>query len=253
MSPDANPDDIRCPLCELRDGSAPFARDEFREYLLCANCDLVFVPARFHPTADAERQRYDLHQNDPADPGYRGFLSALVEPMKARLSPGAEGLDFGCGPTAALCSMLEEASFRMSRYDPFYAPERGVLERSYDFVTCTEAAEHFFDPAREWALLQRLVRPGGWLGIMTLLREPDTDFARWWYRRDFTHVAFYSRRTFEWLARRDGLALEIHGASVALLGSPAIPPISPECSINPSVLRDPDRIAPVTLAGPGRN
>ncbi len=213
----------RCPLCERRETSTPFARDESREYLVCSNCDLVFVPPQFHPGPAAERQRYDLHQNDPEDPGYRAFLSLLIEPLRATLPEGAAGLDFGCGPTTALTGLLEEAGFRMSRFDPFYAPGRGVLQRAYDFVTCTEAAEHFFDPAREWALLVTLVRPGGWLGIMTLLREQDVDFAQWWYRRDFTHVAFYSRRTFEWLARRDGLALAIHGASVVLLGKPSGP------------------------------
>jgi hypothetical protein len=215
-------EDLPCPLCAERGTTSPFARDATREYLICARCDLVFVPPSSHPPADEEKKRYDTHRNDPADPGYRTFLSKLVDPLKAKLPPAGEGVDFGCGATAVLALMLEESGFRMRRYDPFYAPDPSVLEQTYDFIACSEAIEHFFRPAREWDLFLRLVRPGGWLGIMTLLREPDIDFSRWWYRNDFTHVAFYSRRTFEWLARRDGLDLEFYGQSVALLRAPLI-------------------------------
>ena len=211
---------LSCPLCARCDTLAPFARDATREYLICSQCDLVFVPPRWQPEAEKEKQRYDTHQNDPADPGYRRFLAKLVAPLTARLPAGARGLDFGCGPTAVLALLLEEAGFRMRRFDPFYAADRAVLEQTYDFIACSEAIEHFFHPAQEWELFLQLVKPGGWLGIMTLLREPDTDFVRWWYRNDFTHVAFYSRRTFEWLAQRDGLAVEFEGSSVVLLRKP---------------------------------
>lgn len=209
-----------CPLCNERDSITAFAGNAARRYLICAQCDLVFMPPQYHPTADVERRRYDLHRNDPADPGYRQFLAQLANPLRARLPAGSTGLDFGCGPTAVLAVLLDEAGFRMSRYDPFYAPDRGVLAQTYDFIACSEAMEHFFQPAREWELFLRLAKPGGWLGIMTLLREPETDFAGWWYREDITHVCFYSRRTFEWLARRDGLAVEFEGKSVVLLKKP---------------------------------
>lgn len=211
-----------CPLCGEQKAVSHLAGVAGRDYLLCGTCDLVFIPPVQQPTADEEKRRYDLHQNTPDDHGYRQFLSQLVEPLAARLPAGANGLDFGCGPTAVPALMLEEAGFRMSRYDPFYAPDRSVLERAYDFVTCTEVVEHFFQPGREWKLLMHVVKPGGWLGIMTYLRDPQMDFAGWWYPRDITHVCFYSRLTFEWLARRDGLDLEFMGKSVVLLRKPAL-------------------------------
>ncbi|MEI6970830.1 MAG: class I SAM-dependent methyltransferase [bacterium] len=209
-----------CPLCEEENAIHRLAAGLDRPYLLCGRCDLVFVPPPSHPSPEEERARYDQHRNSPADTGYRRFLSQLVDPLIRRLKPGAAGLDFGCGPTAVLSLMLEEAGFRMSRYDPFYAPDRGVLDESYDFIACSEAIEHFFRPAGEWSLLLRLLKPGGLLGIMTLLREPGTDFAGWWYRSDITHVCFYSRRTFKWLADRDRLDLEFQGTNIALLGKP---------------------------------
>ena len=175
------------------------------------------MPPQQHPSPAAEKQRYDLHCNHASDQGYRQFLSQLTEPLTARLQPGANGLDFGCGPTAVIALILENGGFRMNRYDPFYAPDRSVLETSYDFIACVEAMEHFFQPALEWKLFLHLVKPGGWIGIMTALREPQTDFINWWYRKDITHVCFYSRRTFEWLAMRDGLEVEFISKSVIIM------------------------------------
>ena len=63
-------------------------------------------------------------------------------------------------------------------YDPLFAPDRGVLQATYDFVTCTETAEHFHDPALEFARLDALLRPGGLLGLMTVFQNDDTRFRR---------------------------------------------------------------------------
>ena len=108
-----------CPLCGE---AAPhhYHRDLRREYLQCVRCALVFVPSHYHLDRDAERAEYELHENDPADAGYRRFLSRLVDPLVQRLPDNAAGLDFGCGPGPALAAMLEEQGFSMSLYDPFY-------------------------------------------------------------------------------------------------------------------------------------
>jgi SAM-dependent methyltransferase len=195
-----------CPLCG---GAAlPFACVHSRDYFSCDGCGLAFVAPWQRPEPAAERARYDTHRNDPADPGYRAFLGRLAEPLAARLPPGATGLDYGSGPGPALSLMLEERGFRMRIFDPFYAPDPAPLLRTYDFITCTEVAEHFFDPATEFARLHDLLRPGGWLGVMTLLLDGDIDFAAWWYVRDPTHVCFYRPRTMQWLADRHGWSYE---------------------------------------------
>ena len=68
--------------------------------------------------------------------------------------------------------MLEEQGYRMSLYDPFFAPSPDALERRYDFITCTETVEHFYQPGKEFRRLDRLLRSGGWLGVMTEMLEP---------------------------------------------------------------------------------
>lgn len=197
----------RCCLCG-DSGVAPFASVEGREYLRCRRCRLTFLSRAQLPARDEEKRQYDLHENDPHDPGYRRFLSQLTTPLVARLDAGVEGLDFGCGPGPALALMLEQAGFPMRTWDPIYAADDDALTRSYDFVTSTEVFEHLHQPAREWARLQSLVAPGGWLAVMTRFLIDDRHFPRWHYRRDPTHVCFWQPRTFQWLARRDGWRVE---------------------------------------------
>ena len=159
-----------CPLCREQQ-TAWLVQVEQRDYYRCPTCQLRFLDPDAHPGPEAERAVYDLHQNDPADPGYRRFLAQLAEPLLKKLPADSRGLDFGCGPGPALAAMMVEAGHLVALYDPIYVPDISVLEGHYDFVTCTEVAEHFHDPAREFERLDALLRPGGWLGIMT--RFPD--------------------------------------------------------------------------------
>lgn len=113
--------------------------------------------------------------------------------------------------------MLAERGLTVRAYDPIYAPATMSLQAQYDFVTCTEAVEHFHRPAREWSLLIALLKPTGWLAIMTKLHQGKDAFSTWHYKNDPTHVSFFSRRSFEYLADRDRLRLEFIGNDVILL------------------------------------
>jgi 2-polyprenyl-3-methyl-5-hydroxy-6-metoxy-1,4-benzoquinol methylase len=186
-------------------------------YWRCRNCRATFIDARHLPEPTEELNRYRLHRNDPDDPGYRRSLNRLAGPLLERLEPGLEGLDYGCGPGPALARMLTEAGHRIQLYDPFFHPDAALLDRTYAFITCTEVAEHFHRPAAEFETLNRLLRPGGWLGIMTCFQTDDTRFADWHYRRDPTHVVFYREETFRWLAGRFDWACEIPARNVVLM------------------------------------
>lgn len=170
--------------------------------------------ARLAP--DAERAHYDFHENDPADEGYRAFLSRLATPLVRKLAPGAEGLDYGSGPGPTLSVILEEQGFGMTIYDPFFAPEEGALRRTYDFITCTETVEHFFRPREEFERLDALLRPGGWLAAMTEIRREDVPFRDWRYARDPTHVSFYRVATMDWIAGHFGWHRELPHPNVVL-------------------------------------
>jgi len=153
---------------------------------------------------EAEKARYDSHQNDPTDDRYVGFLKRLAIPLSERLLPGARGLDYGCGPGPTMSAMLAEKGFHVDNYDPFYFPDESLLSKTYDFISCSETVEHFFQPRREFERLSRLLRPGGSLGIMTEFLNDMDAFAEWWYHRDPTHVCFYSVKTLDWIAEWQG-------------------------------------------------
>lgn len=110
----------------------------------------------------------------------------------------------------------------MTLYDPFFWPDSTVFEGKFDFITASEVMEHLYSPKMELQRLFAMLRPGGWLGVMTLFYDARIDFAGWHYRRDPTHVAFYSHRTLVWLALQLGFEKPIFsGERIALLRRPA--------------------------------
>lgn len=205
-----------CTLCH-QNTAVHYHRNDIYTYLHCPVCDLVFVtPEERLPPAD-EKQRYDNHENDPNDPNYRDFLSQIFDPLNDRIEPNSYGLDYGSGPGPTLSIMFEEAGHRVEMFDPFYANTPSVFNNSYDFITSTETAEHFYDPGKEFERLWKLLKPGGNLGIMTLLRPEDEPFGEWYYIKEDTHVSLYSEKTFRWLANQLSAGLTILGDRVTLL------------------------------------
>ena len=205
-----------CVVC-LAAGPRPFMEVEGQGYWRCDVCEATFLDPGQRPTPEDEFAHYRHHENDPDDPRYRAFLSKLAVPLLTKLKPGMSGLDYGCGPGPALAAMLEEAGLGMRLYDPFFRPGRDALQRTYDVITLSEVAEHFFDPAAEFAQLDRLLKPGGWLGMMTCFQTDDARFANWHYRRDPTHVVFYRPATLQVIAEQQGWSCEIPCKDVALM------------------------------------
>lgn len=206
-----------CPICPSPTDTHVFAEVASRTYWRCDACEATFLDPQQLPSRTDELTRYQQHRNEADDPGYRRFLSRLATPLLERLAPNQSGLDYGCGPEPVLAGMLREAGHRMALYDPLFRDDVAVLEHAYDFVTCTEVVEHFHHPAEEFARLDGLLKPGGWLAVMTNFLTDEVSFANWHYRRDFTHVVFYREKTFRVIAERHGWRCEIPAANVALL------------------------------------
>lgn len=203
-----------CVLCRSADVD-PYVYAHERPHYMCRLCGLIFVHSEFHPDAVTERARYETHNNAPSDKRYRAFLNRLAEPLVHRLPAGAQGLDYGSGPGPTLSVMLEERGYNVEMFDPFFAPETDVLERTYDFITCTETVEHFHWPRREFECFQRMLRPAGLLAVMTTWAD-GKNFEDWSYARDVTHVCFYRKKTMHWIADHFGWTLDSPQPNVAL-------------------------------------
>jgi len=206
---------IKCPLC--RDSAvADFHSDRKRDFKSCLSCQMVFVPPEYHLSPYEERIRYNLHQNDAGDPGYRSFLERLYTPVRNSLRKGDRGLDFGSGPKPVLAHMFREDGFETDSYDPFFAENPTVFARKYDFITASEVLEHLRDPGGELERIFQILKPGGILGIMTEMLPDRSDFGSWYYKRDMTHISFYSPPVFRWIARNWNRSVEFPIAGVAL-------------------------------------
>ncbi|MDA8622140.1 class I SAM-dependent methyltransferase [Psychrosphaera sp.] len=238
-----------CPLCD-HEKVAHYFTDKKRDYLQCQQCLLVFVPPEFHLSTSNEKSEYDKHENQLEDFGYLTFLSRLAKPLltdlinpdfanefasrPAKSASGSDlnnillnkkkralaGLDFGCGPGPALAFELRRLGLNISEYDIYYADDKSLLNKQYDFITCTEVVEHFNRPSKEISQLINMIAPGGLLAIMTKLVIDKQRFANWHYKNDPTHISFFSQQTFEFVANKFGLTLEFVDKDVIFLKKP---------------------------------
>ena len=190
---------MNCLICN-KPSALRFLTVDDKTYWKCEQCLLVFLDPKFRLSPSEERFRYQQHNNDIHDEYYRLFLSKLFNPIKENLKSGVRGLDFGCGPGPALVEMFKEENFQMDLYDPFFFKDDLVFSKAYEFIVCTEAVEHFFEPAKEFKNIDRMLIKGGCFGLMTTFLDDEKGFGQWYYRKDPTHVAFYRPKTFEVIA-----------------------------------------------------
>lgn len=132
------------------------------------------------------------------------FLERAVLPF---VSSG-RALDFGCGPGPVLADLMRDRGFEVEVYDPFFQPDKDVLEGPYDVITSTEVMEHVTGTIGAWETLVEALKPGGILAVMTHLHPGKEGFDGWWYHRDPTHIRFFSERTLSWIAARFDLDLQ---------------------------------------------
>lgn len=208
-----------CPLC-LEQKTVPYYEDKRRPYIQCKTCSLVFVPPSYYLSAEQEKAEYDKHENSLEDEGYRRFLSRTAKPLLERLEQPSLGLDFGCSMAPVLAHMLQEQGHTVSLYDHFYYSDKHTLAQSYDFITATEVIEHLHQPLVVLEQLWGLLKPAGYLVLMTKRVRDQQAFTTWHYKNDPTHVCFFSEATFSWLAQRWQAQYEIVAADVVIFTKP---------------------------------
>ncbi len=197
-----------------------FAEINAKAYWQCFECSAKFLDKSHYLTSEDEYAHYCTHENVIGDPNYCSFLSRLSTPLKRLLSTHKTGLDYGCGPGPALCSMLEEEGYEMHKYDPFFYPDKAIFSKQFDFITCSETVEHFYYPFAEFELFDKMLNPSGIIGIMTNFLCDDALFENWYYRRDPTHVVFYAKNTFQTIARKRSWLCQFPDKNIAILTKP---------------------------------
>ena len=194
-----------CPLCASRGPYTNITGPKGRGYLLCENCQLIFMQREFLPDRTAEKQRYQAHQNGPQDAGYVQFLNRAIIPALPYLNGSMRGLDYGCGPAPTLSGLLDTHGLHCENYDPYFYPE--FPEGHFDFIFATEVVEHFFHPGQELQRISALLKSGGFLTIMTEPWVSLQGFSDWHYAKDMTHVCFYHANTIAYICTRYGFEI----------------------------------------------
>jgi len=93
-------------------------------------------------------------------------------------------------------------------YDLFFNLDEAYKVKKYNLIILTEVLEHLENPLVILRELFERLEPQGIISTMTLFHPNDPEkFSKWWYRRDITHISFYTLRTLKEIAGSLGLDL----------------------------------------------
>jgi hypothetical protein len=200
--------DISCLICgAVMKSFRPTVED--RIYHECPICHWIALDPKHFLTPEAQKERYLQHENSDQDAGYvamfEDFIATCVEPFVPK---GGLVLDYGSGPEPVLAGLLAQKGYQAQTFDLFFDVNNAALKKPYDAIVLTEVLEHLSDPVEVLKPLATKLKPGGVVALMTLFHPKDREkFGAWWYRRDKTHVTFYTVETMRKLAAVLGLTL----------------------------------------------
>lgn len=227
-----------CPACGATDwetigGEAgAFCEDSggrrFRQppYVIrrCEQCDLYFKSRTMPPVqldsyyAGLDSTTFDRSGDFPTD----RYLRAQLD----QLSSGSRVLDFGCSTGRILSPhtiRLQCLGVEPNRPAAELAGRRGIqivredrlpliAGEGFDAIILADVYEHLARPVDLVQTLAALLKPGGWLAIVTGNADairPRDRLAEFWYFRLAGHLHMLSERHAGWLARRVGLDLDV--------------------------------------------
>jgi hypothetical protein len=204
---------ISCPICNSPSESF-FDKQLNIFFYECKNCFLFFKNNFLNE--DEEKKRYDLHDNSIDNQGYVNYLKEFINNYILDYIDNYKQtnlLDFGSGSNQVLINIFKKyysnyQNVNLYSYDKYFDNNENWKNNKYDIIVTTEVLEHLAKPLEELKLLHDLMNKNSYLIIMTNFHNNDkTDFLKWWYRRDPTHLSFFSLNTFEYLA--DKLDMQI--------------------------------------------
>jgi len=192
---------ISCKICSKNTHPIYDAQYE-QNYFYCPRCEFIFLDESKVISSKQEKKEYGFHENSFENKGYvnmfREFIDKAIRPHKPQIKTA---LDFGSGPGPVLSELLKQEGFDTDIYDKHFSVQEVYLNKKYDLITSTEVFEHLEDPLSTLKLLKAHLNKNGILAIMTLFHPQDeAAFKKWWYRRDSTHISFYTPKTFKHMA-----------------------------------------------------
>lgn len=200
--------------CKICQGETTSFYDDYMKCQTyhCKACGFIFKDEEAIVSHDKELKVYQQHNNTEENLGYvamfQDFIDKTITPHKEQITTA---LDFGSGPNPVLAGILKRNGFVTDYYDKFFATEKIYEGKQYDLITSTEVIEHIRDVQEVMAFFAQHLNPGGFLALMTQFHPDDQEaYLNWWYRRDPTHIVFFTPKSFRALAEQHGFTLRYH-------------------------------------------
>jgi 2-polyprenyl-3-methyl-5-hydroxy-6-metoxy-1,4-benzoquinol methylase len=187
---------LNCHICE-KETSVFVDEKTSITYYHCEDCEYIFKSAECYQDFDAQKERYNLHTNDEKDEGYKAYFQRFLDFTLPLVGNPKSALDFGCGESTILSSMLNKKGMKCDYYDPIYHPNTLDDSKKYELIVSTEVFEHLHHPSMVFSTLLDRLKSGGYLAIQTEFHSNDSmSFKKWWYPQDTTHIVFFRAQTF---------------------------------------------------------
>lgn len=101
-----------------------------------------------------------------------------------------------------MSDLFKKKNFSVDSYDLYYFPDMTIWSKKFNFIILSEVIEHLRDPIKEMKRIRDLLLPDGKIFIKTKLHPGDkTLFENWFYKRDITHIQFFSDESLGYLAK----------------------------------------------------
>lgn len=169
-------------------------------YYHCPECEYIFKSPECYQDFDTQKERYNLHTNNEEDEGYKAYFQRFLDFILPLVEKPRSALDFGCGKSALLASLLEKEGINCEYYDPIYHPDTLSDSKKYELIVSTEVFEHLHQPKDVFESLLGRLKKGGYLALQTQFHLNDTEeFKKWYYHQDPTHIVFFTAQTFKTL------------------------------------------------------
>ena len=198
-----------CKVCKVCNSATSNIRENKNNlnYYRCQHCGFIYLDDTHIVDSQIEKKHYDKHENSFESLGYvkmfEQFIDKAIDPYIENIE---SALEFGCGSGPVLAELLRRKGLEVDQYDLYYFPKKVYEGKRYDLITSTEVFEHLKEPTDILKTLANSVNNMGYIIIMTQFPPTDDrDFLNWWYRRDITHISFFTPKSFEIMGKSVGL------------------------------------------------
>lgn len=174
-------------------------------YYYCKSCEYLFKSPECYQDLSTQKERYNLHENDEEDAGYQAYFQRFLDFILPLLAKPETALDFGCGRSSLLASLLKKEGIECDYFDPIYHPNTLNDSNKYELIVSTEVFEHLHQPREVFESLLGRLEEGGYLALQTQFHPNDVEaFKKWYYHQDPTHIVFFTAQTFRVLCKEYG-------------------------------------------------